>query len=125
MWYALTIGDSSHTNEQSADVHIPAESPWFCGHFPGNPILPGIAQLYMIFDLIQRSLNKHLTLTEVSRIRFKQMIMPDDRLTVSASPRPGREGSYAFRIIKQDELICNGVITVAEASGATHTLETG
>jgi len=34
-------------------VEISAASPWFAGHFPGHPVLPGIAHL----ALAQRALS--------------------------------------------------------------------
>ena len=73
----------------SAEVHVPAGASWFDGHFPGWPVLPGIAQLGMVFELVRHALDGPVRVTEVSRVRFKQMIVPDDRLTVVAESRPG------------------------------------
>jgi 3-hydroxyacyl-[acyl-carrier-protein] dehydratase len=115
MWYDLA---SSVVNESQAlrvEVHIPPGSPWFDGHFPGAPVLPGIAQLGMVLDLIRQAFNEPVRVTEVSRVRFKQIILPDDRLTVSAEPRPGRAGTYAFRIAKGEELVCSGTMIVKAA----------
>jgi 3-hydroxymyristoyl/3-hydroxydecanoyl-(acyl carrier protein) dehydratase len=112
MWYEVIVQKSSRENELCAEVHVPEESNWFRGHFPGNPVLPGIAQLAMVFETIRQSLREDLRVTQVSRVRFKQMILPDDRLSVRVKPKPGRGGVYAFRILKQEELICNGDMAV-------------
>jgi len=74
--------------------------------------LPGIAQLAMVFDLIQGALDAPARVVEVSRVRFKQMILPGDRLRVWAEPRPGRDGAYTFRITKQEEVVCSGTMIV-------------
>ena len=97
----------------SAEVHVPAEASWFDGHFPGLPVLPGIAQLGMVFELVRHALDGPVRVTEVSRVRFKQMIVPDDRLTVMAEPLPGGSGRYGFRITRHDEVVCTGTMTVA------------
>lgn len=111
MWYEINIQGPLET-DLCADVHVPAGSLWFQGHFPGNPILPGVAQIAMVFELIRQSLQADLRVTRVSRVRFKQMILPDDRLCLRATPKPGRGGEYAFRILKKEELICIGDMAV-------------
>jgi hypothetical protein len=37
-----------------ADAYIGAASPWFSGHFPDEPILPGIAILSMVSEVIRQ-----------------------------------------------------------------------
>lgn len=115
MWYDLHIRKQNRGDGLTAEVHVPPGSPWFDGHFPGAPVLPGIAQLGMVFDLIRHAFGDPLKVTEVSRVRFKQLILPDDRLLVTAEPRPARDGCYLFRIIKGDELVCSGTMVVQAA----------
>lgn len=114
MWYDVVHQERGDDQTLSAEVHVPNGSEWFNGHFPGHPVLPGIAQLGMVFDVIRHSFAGPLRVTAVSRVRFKQMILPDDHLNVSATPRPAHEGSYAFRITKGDELVCSGTMAVQE-----------
>jgi len=116
MWYDLTVRTPYDARNLSADVHVPPESPWFSGHFPGNPILPGVAQLGMVLDALRHAFDDSLRVVEVSRVRFKQMVLPGDRLVVTAEARPNKVGSYTFRITKGDELVCNGTMVV-EAHG--------
>lgn len=111
MWYKLS--DIRRCDGvMVADVRVPEESPWFDGHFPGHPVLPGIAQLGMVADLIQEALGFPARVVEVGRVRFKQMILPGDQLQVSAEPRPGRDGAYAFRLTRQETVVCSGTMLV-------------
>lgn len=103
----------SKENEISTDIHIPSDSPWFDGHFPGEPILPGVAQIGMVFDAIRKAHNQDLIISGVRRVRFKRMIRPDDRLKIIATPLRKEMGAYSFRILIQDETVCSGVMTVA------------
>ena len=118
MWYELTFRNPADAEKASADVYIPAESAWFSGHFPGNPVLPGIAQLGMVYEVIRHALDRPVKVVEISRVKFKKMILPEDRLTVTAAPRSGDSGPYAFRIVQNEELICSGTMTVEADSGA-------
>jgi 3-hydroxymyristoyl/3-hydroxydecanoyl-(acyl carrier protein) dehydratase len=112
MWYVLRDLKRSASNELCADIQISPDSPWFSGHFPGDPILPGIAQLGMVFDAINQSSNQHMKITSVSRVRFKQIIRPNDQLRIIATPQEDHEESYVFRIMVKEELACSGVMTV-------------
>ncbi len=94
----------------SAEVHVPENAAWFDGHFPDWPVLPGIAQLGMVYEIVRHTLDCPVQITEVNRVRFKQMIAPDDHLTVTAEPRPPF-GRYAFRITRGDEVVCTGSMT--------------
>jgi len=111
-WYSLKNVRQSDSNEISADIQVLPDSPWFCGHFPGEPILPGIAQLGIVFDAIKQSCNQNLKVSSINRVRFKQIIRPNDRLRITATPLMGETGSYSFRIMVEHEMVCSGVMTV-------------
>ena len=86
------------------------DSSWFSGHFPDDPILPGIAQIDMAFEAVRRLSGKDIKITGVKKVRFKQIIRPNDRITISVSP--GKGDTYAFRILLKGELACNGILSV-------------
>ena len=111
-WYSIKNVSKSDSNEISGDIRVLPDSPWFRGHFPGEPILPGVAQLGMVFEIIRQSCNRDLKISSISRVRFKQIIRPNDRLRVIAVPLKEETGSYSFRIIVEDEIVCSGVMTV-------------
>lgn len=113
MWYDIKQQNTSGAGELTADIRIPLESPWFSGHFPGHPVLPGIAQLEMVFDLIRQSRDHPIRLVAVSRVRFKKMILPEDSLRVVASAKGDQNEAYSFRVLKEDELVTSGAITIA------------
>jgi 3-hydroxymyristoyl/3-hydroxydecanoyl-(acyl carrier protein) dehydratase len=112
MWYKLKEMNRSDKNEIVADIHVPSDSPWFRGHFPGEPILPGVAQIGMVIDAIRQARNQDLKVSGLRRVRFKQIIRPDDQLKIIAAPLKQEVGSYSFRILIQDETVCSGVMTV-------------
>ncbi len=105
--------EKTATDQITAAIRVPPDSPWFHGHFPGEPILPGIAQLGMIFDAIQQVSKQRVTVTRISRVRFKRMVRPDELLSVVATPMKEQTGSYSFRITSEKELVCSGIMTLA------------
>ena len=117
MWYEVGKTGQLDSSVLFAEIRVPADSPWFCGHFPGEPILPGIAQLGMVYDAIARSDDRKLSIKSVSRVRFKQAIRPDDHLRITAAPRRDETDSYNFRIMIEEAVVCSGVMTLQEAQG--------
>ena len=109
-WYVLKKLTRSDINEIEADIHIPSDSPWFRGHFPGEPILPGVAQIGMVKDAIRQARDQDLKVTGVRRVRFKQIIRPDDKLKIVAAPLKENTGAFSFRILVENEAVCSGVM---------------
>jgi len=108
MWHVLGKVETSATGEFTCDVQVPAESLWFAGHFPGDPILPGIAQLGIIYDALCRSRGDRPGIAGFSRVKFKKIIRPRDCLKITIIPKHEAEGSYAFRIVTGEEVACSG-----------------
>jgi len=120
MWYVLKDLTRSDKNEIEADIQVPSDSPWFDGHFPGEPILPGVAQIGMVFDAIRKARNQDLKISSVRRVRFKQIIRPDDKLKLIATLLKEDAGAYHFRILVENEAVCSGVMTVEELKKNEH-----
>ena len=110
MWYRLIDIKSSESGEIRAAIQVPGDSHWFDGHFPGEPVLPGLAQISMVFDVIQKASECELGVFSVNRVRFKRIVRPDDLLTVVAVPLEKEADAYSFYIKIQGDLVCSGVI---------------
>jgi 3-hydroxymyristoyl/3-hydroxydecanoyl-(acyl carrier protein) dehydratase len=109
-WYSITHLNHSSSNEILADVEVMPDSPWFSGHFPGDPILPGIAQLAMVFDVIDQLSDQNLKISGIRNVKFKQIIKPNDNLRIIATPRKENATSFSFRVIVKGEVACSGIL---------------
>ena len=48
----------------------------FKGHFPGQPVLPGVCIMQMTREILESFLNKKLQLLKADDIRFSSMVDP-------------------------------------------------
>jgi 3-hydroxyacyl-[acyl-carrier-protein] dehydratase len=112
MWYKWSLENPAAATEMKAHIRVPADSPWFDGHFPGAPVLPGVAQLGMVHDVLCRALNRELSVRRVSRVRFKRMIGPDQAVLVTIRTLDAK-GGHSFRISGDEGLVCSGQIELA------------
>ena len=113
-WYSLEKVDRLSKHEIVMYTKVLPDSPWFSGHFPDDPILPGIAQLEMALDGIKRLNQKNLRISGARKVRFKQFIRPNDKIKIKVVLRQGDALSYSFRIVVDEEMACNGILTVEE-----------
>ncbi len=54
----------------------------FQGHFPGNPVLPGICSLMIVRECASRMAGRPLEYASVRESKFLAAITPDNHLTV-------------------------------------------
>ena len=104
----------------STSVITDTTSPWFSGHFPGDPIFPGIAQLEMVADLIGSARQDELRITSLSRVKFRKIVRPGEQLDIQATAG-NKENQYNFKITSGNEDVCSGIITLQPSSTVTES----
>lgn len=109
-WYKTKVISSGNAHEVVMEARTEAGSPWFSGHFEGNPVLPGIAQLKMVADAIRAFGDSSDCVMGVRKVRFKKMIRPEEPVTIQVKRRNAPHGDYSFRITVQGELACKGLM---------------
>jgi len=113
-WYSVIALNKPSSDKFIMDAEVLPDSPWFSGHFPGEPILPGIAQIEMALDAIQHLTQQDLKISSIKRTRFKQIIRPKDTLKIIVSSLDEDTLSFSYRILVNNELACNGTLIVEE-----------
>ena len=108
MWYELTHICRRDARRITARVRVPPDSPWFRGHFPGEPILPGIALIAMVHETVCHVRGGRPAVRGLKRVRFKQIVRPGDVLEISVSFEPDAPGNGAFQITAGGEAVCSG-----------------
>ncbi|MCF6248083.1 MAG: hypothetical protein L3J69_12080 [Desulfobacula sp.] len=54
----------------------------FKGHFPKNPILPGVFQIEMVKYVLEKSHGTSLSIGSVKKTKFSNLICPDTVITI-------------------------------------------
>jgi 3-hydroxymyristoyl/3-hydroxydecanoyl-(acyl carrier protein) dehydratase len=113
LWYKLVELKKTGKNEVYARVTTDHDSLWFSGHFPDNPILPGVAQLDMVADCIAAAKENTGPMTGLSRIKFRKIVRPGELLDIHATC-DNKKDQYDFRITSRDEDVCSGIMRFAK-----------
>jgi len=73
-----TTGSVIQTNSlHLVPVTLNPAHPIFSGHFPGQPVLPGVCMLEMVKEILEELLRQKLRISKGSQIKFLSMIPPD------------------------------------------------
>jgi 3-hydroxyacyl-[acyl-carrier-protein] dehydratase len=70
-----------------ATITFNEKHPIFSGHFPGNPIVPGVVQVQIIKDLMEKHFKQNLLLYQAKNIKFLSIISPVNNSQVEVSLR--------------------------------------
>ena len=73
----------------AADLTPPSSFAPFRGHFPGNPILPGIAQISLVTEILSRALSPDIRLDAVRRVKYLSPVYPEMPLHFDLTLRRG------------------------------------
>ncbi|MBO6904631.1 MAG: acyl-CoA synthetase [Parvibaculum sp.] len=65
------------------DLLLQPELRWFEGHFPGQPILPGVAQVHIVSVLAERIWGIEFPGHDMSRVKFRRVLQPGERVSLS------------------------------------------
>lgn len=114
-WHSLSDFQYSSSDNIFSRAVIPADSPWFSGHFPGEPIVPGIAELSIVYNVIKKYYQEQgsgIKITSIKKVRFRYPLKPDEILEIKILKDSGNGDLYKFEIISANGAACSGLISI-------------
>lgn len=106
------VGERRKGDDTVFTVAVPDDSPFFEGHFPGQPILPAIGQLAILAELVRRASGSTATLAGVDGLRLGRRVTPGDRVEVTLATGAAGD-TIAFRIRCNGEAVSRGTARLA------------
>lgn len=76
-FYKVNSLDHTDANKYLALISINPAHDVFKGHFPGNPIMPGVCMMQIIKELTEEVTKLPLTMQSLSNVKFMALINPD------------------------------------------------
>ena len=88
----------------NAIKNVTINEPYFQGHFPGQPVMPGVLSLesiaqatafLMLYEL-DAPLKKNMFISGVDGVRFRRLITPGDQLHINIRLKAKKLSLYKF-----------------------------
>jgi 3-hydroxyacyl-[acyl-carrier-protein] dehydratase len=109
---------SQDNNNISANITINPNHDVYKGHFPGQPVVPGVIQLQILRELCEKEFNKPLSITGSSVIKYINMIIPDKnpKLAIDIAIKEA-DGTYKIdgKILDGDTVFLKAKLTLSNS----------
>lgn len=110
----------SHSREQVGDIRnaslrlfISGDLVWLKGHFPGQPVLPGVVQVHWAVSLATILFDIPLTFQAIENLKFQSVVLPNTQLTLNMIYEAKRSRT-TFQYRDTEMLFSEGKIKYAE-----------
>jgi 3-hydroxymyristoyl/3-hydroxydecanoyl-(acyl carrier protein) dehydratase len=113
-----TLPENTYTVNTTDDVclvviNLREDMQVFDGHFPGNPILPGVAQVDWAIGLAEKHLGPLGNFFGLEKIKFNALVNPGDTLKLVLEYDRQR-GRLMFRYEREESPISSGIVIFKE-----------
>lgn len=85
---------------------ISALHPALAGHFPGNPVVPGVVVLERVCRTLARE--RGVAVKSLPVVKFHSPLRPGEPFVIELAP--AGEGRYRFRVVRRDTLVAAGTV---------------
>lgn len=75
-FYTLESYEKAENGSYTAHIHLNKDHDIFKGHFPGNPVTPGVCMMQIVKELTEEFTGSKLFLKTASNVKFMAIINP-------------------------------------------------
>lgn len=75
-FYTLESYEKAENGSYTASIHLNKDHDIFKGHFPGNPVTPGVCMMQIVKELTEEFTGSKLFLKTASNVKFMAIINP-------------------------------------------------
>ena len=91
-----------------AHLVFPADMECFRGHFPGFPVLPGVAQLYFLHHFAKQAFPDFPTTPTYRRLKFQKVVLPFVPVTLELTRQ--KPGCFSFSFSNPHGACSSGLV---------------
>lgn len=77
-FYTLKSIKEQEENKFTAEITLNADHEIFNGHFPGNPVTPGVCMMQIVKDISEKITERKLMVNSANNVKFMAIINPEE-----------------------------------------------
>jgi 3-hydroxyacyl-[acyl-carrier-protein] dehydratase len=105
----FTINETVNSQTEIwAELRINANHKIFEGHFPNQPVVPGVCMMQMIKEILEQVIGKETNLVQAADMKFLAVINPIENNLIHASIKYATDAAGAVNVVAslfKDELV--------------------
>lgn len=78
-FYSFSVIEQKEAGSYLLRLHFNKLHPIFNGHFPNNPVVPGVTIVQILKEVIESLIEKNIRLEKLSLIKFLKVIDPTNQ----------------------------------------------
>ena len=90
------VSESVDSNRAEFNIHVPADLYYLQGHFPGEPVLPGVIQVHWAIQLAGEHLDLKPSFAGIEALKFHRIIKPETAIKLALELNE-ESGKLTFR----------------------------
>ncbi|MEJ2127498.1 MAG: hypothetical protein P8X81_01490 [Woeseiaceae bacterium] len=101
------VSESADSNRAEFEIRIPRDLLYLQGHFPGEPVLPGVVQVHWAIELARKHFDLKSEFVAIEGLKFHRVIEPDTRLGLTVE-YDDASGKLRFAYTSGDDTYSQG-----------------
>lgn len=89
-------------------LEVPGDLVWFAGHFPSDPLLPGVAQTGWAIALARAHFDFSADPPALDRVKFQRPVRPGARLELELTRDPARPAQVVWTLSEAGQAVGGG-----------------
>lgn len=100
--------------------NVTINEPFFRGHFPHFPVMPGVLQIESLLQLAWILLGSAFKVCRIDRLKFRRQVVPGDRLDLQVEilEQEGSRCKVRCQALVEEKLAMQGDFTLERYSGS-------
>lgn len=95
----MSVVNRIESGDIEAKVAFASDFTGFDGHFPDNPILPGICKIQTVIAVYEQLKQQKVSLLELKQVKFFAPVLPDQELTFKIKDKKNNSGEILLSAI--------------------------
>jgi len=105
--FFIQKNNESSDGKINSQLELNAAHKIFSGHFPGQPVVPGVCMIQMVKEILESSIGKKTRLVKSDHAKFLAMIDPRVHSAINATIKysESEEGIAVTASLFKDEIV--------------------